>query len=856
MRAKFIRLALVLSLSGSALAGGPRFVTGTSTAAYPGNIMSFYTTSPLYFTDPADLTPAVPHAQADAMVAAAAAVWNVPTSILSLTQGGSLAEHVSSTNAYFTGTGILFPADVSPSNYLAKPIAILYDTDGSITDLLLGQGASDPEGCRHNGVTESVDGIGQDGTLQHAVIVLNGRCIGTLPQSLLQLQYQLARAFGRVLGLSWSQTNDNVFTGSPTPTAAQMSFWPLMHPLDVICGPYTYQCMINPLSLRADDLSTLALLYPVTTANQVSGKTLSIDAGTFVAASALFPTTQGMELVNITIQLELGSTSFIQPWQSVSGVTGLLGQQNGGNPVSGPESPEDNVGHLNPDQVGFFLIGRIPIPTTAYTIFTAEPINPLYIGDYSLGPYQREPELPSGPVFSLANISHPGYAVDWSFVMPGAASTCNPGNDGAPNAPVASDPTGWWHGQLCGPGHSSWGSASIKAGHSFTLESTALDEFGATTTRKAQTVLGVWNAADSPSALPTVAAAPFAMNSLVPGMTQLAVPAATADANLTFVIADQFAQGRPDFFYQARLLYADTITPASLDQAGGPITITGSGFRPGNRVLINGVAATVQSWTSTQIIATAPTFTAAGSPSTAVSVEVTDPSTQGSTTINSALTYTDVQPIRTATLTPTTQFVAAGATATYTLTLQATQDTQPAPNIPITWTASPTLTLQSPPTATNTTGTATLTLQTTNTPASAQQLSACLWTTICTTWTLIGIDPAQWQIAATNGANQTVPASTQLTPVTLQITDPAGHTLQGATVTLYQTVTAWEGPCPPQGRCPSAPVLTKSTTTATTDTNGQITVAPLQLPNLPQTVNLAAATGTQSFLTLSLTKTP
>ena len=45
-----------------------------------------------------------------------------------------------------------------------------------------------------------------------------GGARGADPAQQMQLQYQLMRAFGRVLGLGWSQTNDNVFTGSPQAT--------------------------------------------------------------------------------------------------------------------------------------------------------------------------------------------------------------------------------------------------------------------------------------------------------------------------------------------------------------------------------------------------------------------------------------------------------------------------------------------------------------------------------------------------------------------------------------------------------------------------------------------------------------
>ena len=106
-----------------------------------------------------DLSSSVNHAAADALVAAAANVWNVPTASLVLSRGGALDEHVSGANTFLGPSGLIFPADVQSSNYLAKQIAVIYDSDGSITDLLLGNGASDPTSCLQNGVTESVDSI-------------------------------------------------------------------------------------------------------------------------------------------------------------------------------------------------------------------------------------------------------------------------------------------------------------------------------------------------------------------------------------------------------------------------------------------------------------------------------------------------------------------------------------------------------------------------------------------------------------------------------------------------------------------------------------------------------------------------
>ena len=108
---------------------------------------------------------------------------------------------------------------------------MVYDTDGSVTETLLGAGASLPSACRTNAVTESVDKFDPAGYIVHAVIVVNGRCSGAAAAQQLELQYKLERVFGRVLGLAWSQTNDNVFTGVPTPTYNQALHWPIMHPV-------------------------------------------------------------------------------------------------------------------------------------------------------------------------------------------------------------------------------------------------------------------------------------------------------------------------------------------------------------------------------------------------------------------------------------------------------------------------------------------------------------------------------------------------------------------------------------------------------------------------------------------------
>ena len=125
-------------------------------------------------------------------------------------------------------------------------------------------------------------------------------------------------------------------------------------------------------------------------------------------------------------------------------------------------------------------------------------------------------------------------------------------------------------------------------------------------------MIGVWNASDPQGSLPGVAAEGEAFNGAETGMTALTT-SFTQPKQLRIAIADQRGDGRPDFNYQARVLYADSVGPAAVSAAGGMITITGMGFRPGNAVFVNGVAASVTSWTANTIVATVPSLHALGS---------------------------------------------------------------------------------------------------------------------------------------------------------------------------------------------------------------------------------------------------
>jgi IPT/TIG domain len=781
----------------------------------------------------------------------------------------------------------------------------------------------------------------------------------------MQLQYQLMRAFGRILGLGWSQTNDNVFTGSPQPTFNQAMHWPVMHPIDIICGRFTYQCMPQPFTLRPDDLSALAELYLINRNQAPAGKTDSLLNANRIFGFLQFPTGQGMQGVNVLGRRweQYTAPSSVEDWYTTSSVSGTIFRRLNGNPVTGPDTSfAGSLGTQTLGYEGYYNLERIPmLPGDWQTVFLeTEPINPLYTGQYSVGPYTANTVEPSGadpaqPEAVLTNYSE----TTIYFSTIDSASGCNTTADGTEAAPAPVIAQGWWTGLLCGYSHSAWSSLTVKGNRSLTLEVTAEDEQGFPTIAKAMPVIGVWNATDHQGSLPGVAGAGEAFNGETTGMTTLTTSFTQPD-QLRIAIADQRGDGRPDFNYQARVLYADSLAPAAVGPAGGTITITGMGFRTGNAVLVNGVAATVSSWSANTIVAIVPSLHTLGSSSALVAnVTVEDLSTGGTTVMTQALSYaapmptlslltapsgtvilaqqatvpfavqvlnsdgvtpivgeavtfsttagtvqfatcggatctlhTDVQGIASTLVTPESsgaitlqaagidgtatasftaltevrtvaavqpvEYVAAGTTVTWIPQLSVADNVSSTTGVLVNWqTISGPVVALPTQSQVNVAGAAqTLATAGPLAPGAQAQLSACAWTTVCATFTTQGVDPADLRVVAVGGTGQIISANGTFTPVVLRVTDVASNPVAGAVVEVYQTIDAWQPACPDRGRCPIPPVLASSQYSVTSDANGLVTIVPQQLPGLAETTNLAAATGSQGFVSLVLEKLP
>ncbi|HXS13305.1 MAG TPA: hypothetical protein VN734_11425 [Acidobacteriaceae bacterium] len=219
---------------------------------------------------------------------------------------------------------------------------------------------------------------------------------------------------------------------------------------------------------------------------------------------------------------------------------------------------------------------------------------------------------------------------------------------------------------------------------------------------------------------------------------------------------------------------------------------------------------------------------------------------------NQQITLTDANPVRAVSIANAPSYLAAGASATWTISLGATQDALAAAGVAVVWTAGSGVTLSSGTTTTDGTGSAAVTVSATRMSAGTATVTGCVWGTVCSSWTVTAVDSSEWRIAVSSGAAQSVSAGTTLAPVTLGVMDDAGHALQGAEVSVYQTADGWEGTCAVPGRCPASPVLASAQSSGISDSSGSVTVTPLEVPGLPQVVNIAAVTGTQGFVTVSL----
>ncbi len=619
--------SLLLCAPSAVLAGGPKYIAGTTyfNAAVLGVPLHWAGGQVNYYVDQGPLSSTVTNAQATAMVDAAAALWSaVPTAGVTLSDMGTLNEDVNAADIQVNSSSqIIAPADITPAatNY---PIAVIFDADGSVINTIFGATASQPDACQNNGVYVWPDNFNTDATFAHGVIILNGLC-ATNANMLEMMGFELERAFGRILGLDDSQVNPQALTSDETGGTLG---WPVMEPMSGACGASGGACIPNPTVLRSDDIAALNRLYPLTAANIANfpGKQLTAANTISIQGTVNFRTGYGMQGVNVVARpLDANGNPLYQ--YTVTAVTGALFSGNHGNPVTGWNDANGNLltnwGSNDPSLQGFFDLSGIPPPpgvTTANYQVSFEAINPLYILENSVGPYNQGQVAPSGTLnaISLANLSA---GSTQTLTVTSANSAVGGYSDaiGTEAQPRTMPEGGLWCGRLSQVGQNDWFTFPVRGNRIFTVVTQALDETGAPTNAKAMPSIGVWDAFD-PVGATAVGAAP-GLNGNAAGETWLRV-ATNGDDIVRIGIADLRGDGRPDYAYNGWVLYADTVSPARLPASGGPITIQGMGFRLADTVTVGGQAANVTSISPNQITAVVPPAPAGVTGS--VNVEVDD----------------------------------------------------------------------------------------------------------------------------------------------------------------------------------------------------------------------------------------
>ena len=226
-------LGLVLCLAGHAQAGGPLIACSGVPVKYAGagTITLNYDQGNLGSRS---------KVQADALVTEAVSLWtNVSTSTVTLARGSDLPVNVTTAN---------YSTYKNNSSDGLNPV--IYDSDGSIIDMLYGVGAK-----------KSTLGFAGSGWYEYATYceysegsaVINGYAT----TSDAELKITLAHEIGHLIGLDHTQLDS-----SQGLTSSYPSNYPLMYPI-------AYR---DTLSLHEDDAAAVSALYPESNLSSVYGQ--------------------------------------------------------------------------------------------------------------------------------------------------------------------------------------------------------------------------------------------------------------------------------------------------------------------------------------------------------------------------------------------------------------------------------------------------------------------------------------------------------------------------------------------------------------------------------------------------------
>lgn len=203
-------------------------------------------------------------------------------------------------------------------------------------------------------------------------------------------------------------------------------------------------------------------------------------------------------------------------------------------------------------------------------------------------------------------------------------------------------------------------------------------------------------------------------------------------------------------------------------------------------------------------------------------------------------------------------YLAAGATAQWSPEGLVLSNGTPAANAVVTWTPV-TGGVTAPTTASLSTSNGIVTQDLAAGPLNAGTVvpvNACLPSNTCAQFNVVSVSPATAQLVPIAGVAQDIPAGQAFTPITLEVTDPAGDPVTGAVVTFYETLDAWTPACSAEATCPPAPLVAQKSVQVTSGFDGSVVLDPISSPGQAVRLYVIAVTGSSALLDFELQRYP
>jgi hypothetical protein len=342
-------LPVLLVLTGIPAQGeGPLYVGGPP--PYNPGVPFRWNINPVtYWTDLGTLGSQT-KTQADKLVSDAFGVWaGVPTATITFSKAGDLTVDIKGgigSNAAAAQEAINNCSTPLTSASIVRDRTIIYDTDGSVIDTLLGSGQSDTTLGFADALCFSSDGTNSFG---RGFAVLNGKFTKNA-SDLAELKAVMIHEFGHMIGLDHSQVNVNCLGLCG---AADKAGLPTMFPILVDGTAMS--------SLATDDKAGISTLYPTTTT------TTGTITGNLYFSDGMTPA-QGFNVIARLVDNPVTTTVDESRVTAVSNVSGFLFTGDAGNPLVqdptlGTPSP---FGSRDTSLIGVY---RIPgLPSGTYTL--------------------------------------------------------------------------------------------------------------------------------------------------------------------------------------------------------------------------------------------------------------------------------------------------------------------------------------------------------------------------------------------------------------------------------------------------------------------------------------------------------